>query len=623
MPQYRSRTTTHGRNMAGARALWRATGMKDGDFDKPIIAVVNSFTQFVPGHVHLKDLGQMVAREIEAAGGVAKEFNTIAVDDGIAMGHGGMLYSLPSRDLIADSVEYMVNAHCADAMVCISNCDKITPGMLMAAMRINIPVVFISGGPMEAGKVIKVVNGTQKIIKLDLVDAMIKAGDSSVSDADVAEIERSACPTCGSCSGMFTANSMNCLTEALGLALPGNGTILATHSDRQQLFLRAGRLIVELAKRHYEQDDYSVLPRSIATKAAFENAMALDVSMGGSTNTVLHLLAAAHEAEVEFTMADIDRISRKVPCLCKVAPMTDKYHIEDVHRAGGIVGILGELARAGLLNTTLPTIHAPTLADAIAQNDIMCTDNPAVHELFRAAPGGVPTQTAFSQSERFAAVDTDRATGCIRDKAHAYSQDGGLAVLYGNLAEKGCIVKTAGVDESILKFSGKARVFESQDTAVEAILADTVHEGDVVIIRYEGPKGGPGMQEMLYPTSYIKSKGLGKACALFTDGRFSGGSSGLVIGHASPEAAEGGAIGLVEEGDFIDIDIPERSINLRVTDAQLAARRAAMEAKGDDAWLPVNRERYVSQALQAYAALTTSADRGAVRDLSQLKKQKR
>ena len=623
MPQYRSRTTTHGRNMAGARALWRATGMKDGDFDKPIIAVVNSFTQFVPGHVHLKDLGQMVAREIEAAGGVAKEFNTIAVDDGIAMGHGGMLYSLPSRDLIADSVEYMVNAHCADAMVCISNCDKITPGMLMAAMRINIPVVFISGGPMEAGKVVKVVNGTQKIIKLDLVDAMIKAGDSSVSDADVAEIERSACPTCGSCSGMFTANSMNCLTEALGLALPGNGTILATHSDRQQLFLRAGRLIVELAKRHYEQDDYSVLPRSIATKAAFENAMALDVSMGGSTNTVLHLLAAAHEAEVEFTMADIDRISRKVPCLCKVAPMTDKYHIEDVHRAGGIVGILGELARAGLLNTTLPTIHAPTLADAIAQNDIMCTDNPAVHELFRAAPGGVPTQTAFSQSERFAAVDTDRATGCIRDKAHAYSQDGGLAVLYGNLAEKGCIVKTAGVDESILKFSGKARVFESQDTAVEAILADTVHEGDVVIIRYEGPKGGPGMQEMLYPTSYIKSKGLGKACALFTDGRFSGGSSGLVIGHASPEAAEGGAIGLVEEGDFIDIDIPERTINLRVTDAELAARRAAMEAKGDDAWLPVNRERYVSQALQAYAALTTSADRGAVRDLSQLKKQKR
>ncbi|MBP1208207.1 dihydroxy-acid dehydratase [Duganella sp. 1411] len=620
MPQYRSRTTTHGRNMAGARALWRATGMKDGDFDKPIVAVVNSFTQFVPGHVHLKDLGQLVAREIEKAGGVAKEFNTIAVDDGIAMGHGGMLYSLPSRDLIADSVEYMVNAHCADAMVCISNCDKITPGMLMAAMRINIPVVFISGGPMEAGKVVKVVNGTQKIIKLDLVDAMIKAGDQTVSDADVAEIERSACPTCGSCSGMFTANSMNCLTEALGLALPGNGTILATHSDREQLFLRAGRLIVELAKRHYEQDDYSVLPRSIATKAAFENAMALDVSMGGSTNTVLHLLAAAHEAGVDFNMADIDRISRKVPCLCKVAPMTDKYHIEDVHRAGGIIGILGELARGGLLDTSLPTIHAPTMADAIERNDIKRSDDPAVHQLFRAAPGGVPTQTAFSQSERFATLDLDRSTGCIRDKAHAYSQDGGLAVLYGNLAEKGCIVKTAGVDESILKFSGKARVFESQDSAVEAILGDTVHEGDVVIIRYEGPKGGPGMQEMLYPTSYIKSKGLGKACALLTDGRFSGGSSGLVIGHASPEAAEGGAIGLVEEGDMIDIDIPNRTISLRISDADLAARRQVMEAKGGDAWQPVNRERYVSQALQAYAALTTSADRGAVRDLSQLKR---
>ena len=620
MPQYRSRTTTHGRNMAGARALWRATGMKDGDFDKPIIAVVNSFTQFVPGHVHLKDLGQMVAREIEAAGGVAKEFNTIAVDDGIAMGHGGMLYSLPSRDLIADSVEYMVNAHCADAMVCISNCDKITPGMLMAAMRINIPVVFISGGPMEAGKVVKVVNGTQKIIKLDLVDAMIKAGDSSVSDADVAEIERSACPTCGSCSGMFTANSMNCLTEALGLALPGNGTILATHSDRQQLFLRAGRLIVELAKRHYEQDDYSVLPRSIATKAAFENAMALDVSMGGSTNTVLHLLAAAHEAEVAFTMADIDRISRLVPCLCKVAPMTDKFHIEDVHRAGGIPAILGELARAGLLDTSLPTVHSPSIGAAIEKYDIKRSDDPEVHRWFRAAPGGVPTQVAFSQSERYEQNDLDRATGCIRDREHAYSQDGGLAVLYGNIAEKGCIVKTAGVDESILKFSGKARVFESQDAAVEAILGDTVHAGDVVIIRYEGPKGGPGMQEMLYPTSYIKSKGLGKACALFTDGRFSGGSSGLVIGHASPEAAEGGAIGLVEEGDMIDIDIPSRTINLRVTAEELAHRRAAMEARGQDAWQPVGRERYVSQALQAYAALTTSADRGAVRDLSQLRR---
>jgi len=620
MPVYRSRTTTHGRNMAGARALWRATGMKDGDFDKPIIAVVNSFTQFVPGHVHLKDLGQLVAREIEKAGGVAKEFNTIAVDDGIAMGHGGMLYSLPSRDLIADSVEYMVNAHCADAMVCISNCDKITPGMLMAAMRINIPVVFVSGGPMEAGKVVKVVNGGQKIIKLDLVDAMIKAGDDTVSDADVAEIERSACPTCGSCSGMFTANSMNCLTEALGLSLPGNGTVLATHSDREQLFLRAGRLIVELARRHYEQDDYSILPRTIANKATFENAMALDVSMGGSTNTVLHLLAAAHEAGVDFTMADIDRISRKVPCLCKVAPMTDKYHIEDVHRAGGIISILGELARGGLLDTTRPTIHAPTMADAIERNDIKRSDDPAVHELFRAAPGGVPTQTAFSQSERFASLDLDRSTGCIRDKEHAYSQDGGLAVLYGNLALNGCIVKTAGVDESILKFSGKARVFESQDDAVAAILGDTVHAGDVVIIRYEGPKGGPGMQEMLYPTSYIKSKGLGKSCALLTDGRFSGGSSGLVIGHASPEAAEGGAIGLVEEGDMIDIDIPNRTINLRITDAELAARRATMEAKGDTAWQPVDRERYVSQALQAYAALTTSADRGAVRDLSQLKR---
>jgi dihydroxy-acid dehydratase len=620
MPTYRSHTTTQGRNMAGARALWRATGMKDGDFDKPIIAVVNSFTQFVPGHVHLKDLGQLVAREIEAAGGVAKEFNTIAVDDGIAMGHGGMLYSLPSRDLIADSVEYMVNAHCADAMVCISNCDKITPGMLMAAMRLNIPVVFVSGGPMEAGKVIKVVDNGRKIIKLDLVDAMIKAGDASVSDADVAEIERSACPTCGSCSGMFTANSMNCLTEALGLSLPGNGTVLATHADRKALFLRAGRLIVEITKRHYEQDDYSVLPRNIATKAAWENAMALDVSMGGSTNTVLHLLAAAHEAEVAFTMADIDRISRNVPCLCKVAPMTDKYHIEDVHRAGGIFSILGELARAGLFDTSLPTVHSPTMADAIAKYDIRVSDDEAVHTLFRAAPGGVPTQVAFSQSERFASNDLDRATGCIRDRAHAYSQDGGLAVLYGNIAEKGCIVKTAGVDESILKFSGKARVFESQDAAVEAILGDTVAAGDVVIIRYEGPKGGPGMQEMLYPTSYIKSKGLGKACALFTDGRFSGGSSGLVIGHASPEAAEGGAIGLVEEGDFIDIDIPARTINLRVDAEALAHRRAAMDARGPDAWKPQGRVRYVSQALQAYAALTTSADRGAVRDLAQLKR---
>lgn len=620
MPEYRSRTTTHGRNMAGARSLWRATGMKDGDFDKPIIAVVNSFTQFVPGHVHLKDLGQLVAREIEAAGGVAKEFNTIAVDDGIAMGHGGMLYSLPSRDLIADSVEYMVNAHCADAMVCISNCDKITPGMLMAAMRLNIPSVFVSGGPMEAGKILKVVNGGEKVIKLDLVDAMIKAGDNAVSDADVEEIERSACPTCGSCSGMFTANSMNCLTEALGLSLPGNGTIVATHSDRKDLFLRAGRLIVDLAKRYYEQGDASILPRNIATMAAFENAMALDVSMGGSTNTVLHLLAAAHEAGVPFRMADIDRISRKVPCLCKVAPMTDKYHIEDVHRAGGIFGILGELERAGLLDTSVASVHAKTLGEAVKKNDVMLSRDPAVHRLFMAAPGGVPTQVAFSQSERFEALDLDRSGGCIRDLAHAYSKDGGLAILSGNLAEKGCIVKTAGVDESILKFSGKARIFESQDAAVDAILGDHVHAGDVVVIRYEGPKGGPGMQEMLYPTSYIKSKGLGKVCALLTDGRFSGGSSGLVIGHASPEAAEGGAIGLVEEGDVIDIDIPNRSISLRVSDQVLSARRAAMEAKGDGAWLPVNRERPVSQALKAYAAMTTSADRGAVRDLSQLKR---
>jgi dihydroxy-acid dehydratase len=621
MPTYRSHTTTQGRNMAGARALWRATGMKDGDFDsKPIIAVVNSFTQFVPGHVHLKDLGQLVAREIEAHGGVAKEFNTIAVDDGIAMGHGGMLYSLPSRDLIADSVEYMVNAHCADAMVCISNCDKITPGMLMAAMRLNIPVVFVSGGPMEAGRVVKGVGSERKIIKLDLIDAMIKAGDEKVSDADVAEIERAACPTCGSCSGMFTANSMNCLTEALGLSLPGNGTIVATHSDRKELFLGAGRLIVDIAKRHYEQDDYSVLPRSIATKEAFENAMALDVSMGGSTNTVLHLLAAAHEAEVAFTMADIDRISRKVPCLCKVAPMTDKYHIEDVHRAGGIFSILGELARAGLLDTSLPTVHSPTMGAAIARYDVAVSDDQAVHKLYRAAPGGVPTQTAFSQSERFEANDLDRAAGCIRDRAHAYSQDGGLAVLYGNIAEKGCIVKTAGVDDSILVFSGRARVFPSQDAAVEAILGDQVVAGDVVVIRYEGPKGGPGMQEMLYPTSYIKSKGLGKQCALFTDGRFSGGSSGLVIGHASPEAAEGGAIGLVEEGDMIDIDIPARTINLRVSTEVMAHRRAAMEDLGADAWKPLGRERYVSQALQAYAALTTSADRGAVRDLAQLKR---
>ncbi|VVE18666.1 dihydroxy-acid dehydratase [Pandoraea soli] len=621
MPQYRSRTSTHGRNMAGARALWRATGMKDDDFGKPIIAVVNSFTQFVPGHVHLRDLGAVVAKEIEAAGGVAKEFNTIAVDDGIAMGHGGMLYSLPSRELIADSVEYMVNAHCADAMVCISNCDKITPGMLMAAMRLNIPVVFVSGGPMEAGKV---KNGDGQVIaKIDLIDAMIKAADPKVSDAEVAEIERSACPTCGSCSGMFTANSMNCLTEAIGLALPGNGTIVATHAWRRGLFEQAGRLVVDLCRRYYQDDDASVLPRNIATKAAFENAMALDVAMGGSTNTVLHLLAAAQEAGVDFKMADIDRISRKVPCLCKAAPATDKYHIEDVHRAGGIIGILGELARGGLLDTSCGNVHSGTLGNAIAQWDVAADAGDKAHTFYSAAPGGVPTTIAFSQSSVYPSLDLNRETGCIRDKEHAYTKDGGLAVLYGNLAEKGCIVKTAGVDESQWVFTGRARVYESQDDAVDGILGDQVQPGDVVVIRYEGPKGGPGMQEMLYPTSYLKSKGLGKTCALFTDGRFSGGSSGLVIGHASPEAAEGGIIGLVEDGDVIEIDITQRKMHLAVSDDELARRRAAMEARGDKAWQPANRERVVSQALQAYAALATSADRGAVRDLSQLKLAKR
>lgn len=620
MPQYRSYTSTHGRNMAGARALWRATGMKDGDFGKPIIAVVNSFTQFVPGHVHLKDLGQMVAREIEAAGGIAKEFNTIAIDDGIAMGHGGMLYSLPSRDLIADSVEYMANAHCADALVCISNCDKITPGMLMAALRLNIPAIFVSGGPMEAGKVILHQPGGDKVIKLDLVDAMVKAADSAISDEEVEAVERSACPTCGSCSGMFTANSMNCLAEALGLALPGNGTVVATHGDRKALFLRAGRQIVELCRRYYEGDDASVLPRSIASKAAFENAMALDVSMGGSTNTVLHLLAAAHEAKLDFTMADIDRISRKVPCLCKVAPATEKYHIEDVHRAGGIMGILAELSRAGLIHRNVPTVHTATLGEAIDAYDVAGSASKEVLEFFRAAPGGVPTQVAFSQNCRFPDLDLDRAEGCIRNLAHAYSKDGGLAVLYGNIALNGCIVKTAGVDDSILKFTGRARVFESQDDAVAGILNDAVVEGDVVVIRYEGPQGGPGMQEMLYPTSYLKSKGLGKACALLTDGRFSGGTSGLSIGHVSPEAANGGAIGLVEEGDSIEIDIPNRSIRLAITDAELQARRAAMEAKGEQAWKPVNRQREVSTALRAYALFATSADRGAVRDLSLAKR---
>ncbi|WP_018864606.1 MULTISPECIES: dihydroxy-acid dehydratase [Thioalkalivibrio] len=613
MPAYRSRTTTHGRNMAGARALWRATGMKDGDFGKPIIAIANSFTQFVPGHVHLKDLGQLVAGEVEKAGGVAKEFNTIAVDDGIAMGHGGMLYSLPSREIIADSVEYMVNAHCADALVCISNCDKITPGMLMAAMRLNIPVVFVSGGPMEAGKV--QAPGSDNVIHLDLVDAMVKAADSSASDEEVEAIERSACPTCGSCSGMFTANSMNCLTEALGLSLPGNGSLLATHAGRKSLFEQAGRRVVELAKRYYEQDDESVLPRSIATFEAFENAMSLDIAMGGSTNTVLHLLAAAREGEVDFTMADIDRLSRKVPNLCKVAPATQLYHMEDVHRAGGVVGILAELDRGGLIHRDIPTVHADTMGQALEQWDVM-RHAAASETLYKAAPGGVPTQVAFSQDKTWDSLDIDRENGCIRDIEHAYSQDGGLAVLYGNMAPDGCIVKTAGVDESILKFSGPARVFESQDAAVEAILGDRIQAGDVVIIRYEGPKGGPGMQEMLYPTSYLKSKGLGKECALITDGRFSGGTSGLSIGHVSPEAAQGGAIGLIEEGDTIVIDIPGREIRIDVDDATLAARREAMEARGAKAWKPESRERPVTQALRAYALMTTSAAFGAVRDIS-------
>ena len=609
MPQYRSKTSTAGRNMAGARALWRATGMKDDDFQKPIIAVANSFTQFVPGHVHLKDLGQLVAREIEKAGGVAKEFNTIAVDDGIAMGHDGMLYSLPSREIIADSVEYMVNAHCADAMVCISNCDKITPGMLMAAMRLNIPVVFVSGGPMEAGKV-EWEDGEKA---LDLVDAMVAAADDKYTDAQVQAIEEAACPTCGSCSGMFTANSMNCLTEALGLSLPGNGSTLATHADRQRLFIEAGHLIVDLAKRYYEQDDASVLPRSIATVPAFENAMTLDIAMGGSTNTVLHLLAAANEGEVDFDMTDIDRLSRNVPVLCKVAPAKDDVHMEDVHRAGGIMAILGQLERAGLLDGSVHTVHAETMAHALDRWDVSRTNSESVHDFFRAAPGGVRSTTAFSQDRRYAELDLDRQTGVIRDAEHAFSKDGGLAVLYGNLAEDGCIVKTAGVDESILKFSGPARIFESQDSAVSAILTNKVHPGDVVLIRYEGPRGGPGMQEMLYPTSYLKSKGLGKDCALVTDGRFSGGSSGLSIGHVSPEAAEGGTIGLVEEGDLIEIDIPNRKIQLAVDDAVIAERRLKRDEMG---WQPdEKRKRKVSKALKAYAALTTSAAKGAVRQI--------
>lgn len=609
MPVYRSRTTTHGRNMAGARGLWRATGMKDGDFGKPIIAVVNSFTQFVPGHVHLKDLGQLVAREIEAAGGVAKEFNTIAVDDGIAMGHDGMLYSLPSREIISDSVEYMVNAHCADAMVCISNCDKITPGMLSAAMRLNIPAVFVSGGPMEAGKAI--LQGRK--VALDLVDAMVAAADDSISDADVDEIEKAACPTCGSCSGMFTANSMNCLTEALGLSLPGNGSTLATHADRKRLFVEAGHLIVDITRRYYEQNDESVLPRNVASKQAFENAMALDIAMGGSTNTVLHILAAAHEGGIDFTMDDIDRLSRKVPCLSKVAPAKQDVHMEDVHRAGGIMRILGELDRGGLINRDCPTVHAETLGHAIDRWDITRTNSETVREFFKAAPGGVRTTQAFSQASRWDDLDTDGEKGVIRSVDHPFSKDGGLAVLKGNIALDGCIVKTAGVDESILKFKGPARVFESQDAAVKAILSNQIVAGDVVVIRYEGPKGGPGMQEMLYPTSYLKSKGLGKACALVTDGRFSGGTSGLSIGHASPEAAQGGAIGLVREGDLIDIDIPNRTINLVVDPAELDRRRAEQDAKG---WFPEEkRKRNVTTALKAYAAFASSADKGAVRQL--------
>ena len=606
MPDYRSRTSTHGRNMAGARALWRATGMKDDDFHKPIVAIANSFTQFVPGHVHLKDLGQLVAREIERVGGVAKEFDTIAVDDGIAMGHDGMLYSLPSRELIADSVEYMVNAHCADALVCISNCDKITPGMLMAALRLNIPTVFVSGGPMEAGKTRLADH------KLDLIDAMVLAADPSASDEQVAAVERSACPTCGSCSGMFTANSMNCLTEALGLSLPGNGTVLATHADREALFKRAGVTAVELCHRWYGAEDASALPRGIATFAAFENAMTLDIAMGGSTNTILHLLAAAQEGEVPFGMRDIVRLSKRVPQLCKVAPNTQKYHIEDVHRAGGIMAILAELARGGLLDTSVPTVHAKTLGEAIAAWDVTATADEAVHTFYKAGPAGVPTQVAFSQATRWPSLDVDRAEGCIRDMAHAFSKEGGLAVLHGNIAVDGCVVKTAGVDESIHVFEGNARVYESQDAAVKGILGDEVKAGDVVVIRYEGPKGGPGMQEMLYPTSYLKSKGLGKQCALLTDGRFSGGTSGLSIGHASPEAAAGGAIGLVRDGDRIRIDIPARTIDLLVSEAELATRRAAQDAKG---WKPAEpRPRKVSTALKAYALLATSADKGAVRD---------
>ena len=614
MPELRSKTSTHGRNMAGARGLWRATGMTDDDFGKPIIAISNSFTQFVPGHVHLQDLGQLVAREVEKAGGVAKEFNTIAVDDGIAMGHDGMLYSLPSREIIADSVEYMVNAHCADAMVCISNCDKITPGMLMAAFRLNIPVVFVSGGPMEAGKI--VVDG--ETVSIDLIDAMIQGANPDVSDELAEEYERAACPTCGSCSGMFTANSMNCLAEALGLGLPGNGSMLATHADRKELFLQAGRYAVDIARRYYKDDDESVLPRSLG-KAGFENAMTLDIAMGGSTNTVLHLLAIAREGEIDFTIDDIDRLSRSVPNICKVAPSTQDYHMEDVHRAGGIMGILGELDRGGLIQRDVATVYARSIGDAIDNWDVKSNDNTDVGQFYRAAPGGVPTQVAFSQSRRYDNLDLDRENGCIRSVENAHSADGGLAVLYGNIAEEGCIVKTAGVDESILKFTGRARIFESQDSSCDAILGGEIKPGDVVVIRYEGPKGGPGMQEMLYPTSYLKSMGIGKECALITDGRFSGGSSGLSIGHISPEAAEGGAIGLINEGDMIEIDIPNRTLNVAVDDAELQARRTAMSQLNGSGWKPAEtRTRKVTTALRAYAALTTSASKGAVRDVTQV-----
>ena len=610
MIPYRSRTSTHGRNMAGARSLWRATGMQDGDFGKPIIAIVNSFTQFVPGHVHLKDLGQMVAREVEAAGGVAKEFNTIAVDDGIAMGHDGMLYSLPSREIIADSVEYMVNAHCADAMVCISNCDKITPGMLMATMRLNVPTIFVSGGPMEAGKV--EIDG--KEIAVDLIDAMIQAANPDMTDDQVQEFESNACPTCGSCSGMFTANSMNCLAEALGLALPGNGSTLATHADRKALFLEAGRKIVDLTKRYYEKGDVSASPRGIATHAAFNNAMALDIAMGGSTNTILHLLAIAREAEVDYTLKDMDKLSRVTPCLCKVAPAVSNVHMEDVHRAGGIFGILGQLDNAGLIEKSTPTVHAASIGEAIDKWDISRTQDNKVHELFSAAPGGVRTTQAFSQASRYRALDTDRENGVIRSAENAFSKEGGLAVLFGNIAEEGCVVKTAGVDESIWNFSGPARICESQEEAVNRILSKDIKSGDVVIIRYEGPRGGPGMQEMLYPTSYLKSMKLGAACALITDGRFSGGTSGLSIGHVSPEAAEGGNIGLLEEGDIIKIDIPNRTINAEISEDDLRSRRNQMESRGADAWRPKEeRPRKVSRALKAYASLVANASQGAVR----------